>query len=386
VFTVAPPEAPEWASDPEQLANAMEARENRKDSQVGFEWTLALPAAVSPEARRKIAQEFAQEVSDTHGMAGIVALHAPDEEGDERNYHAHFLFTTRRVEAEGLTQKVTAFSTQPGKPNAEVTRLREYAAKLINDALEDAGSAERVDHRSFAERGIAGVPSQHLGPIAMEIERDGRRSIKGDINRDIEARNEEIAASGQEIDRLVAELATLEAGIVDAEEQELDRRFGPEETQRPRGAEWAERGPGEEPIRRTAWGTTSAAEMAERTRAYEQLMKEAEHAEQERPAAPPVPHASPHEPDERHARDSWAGRHAPEPRRDSPRPSAGAAEAEEPGKPPQTVPEPSRPANALDAAWERASAEQQTQPETPAPDEAEPGHDQDRDKDEPDMD
>src|ERR1700722_11554603 len=57
VFTVAPDEAPAWAHDPEQLANAMEARETRKNSQLAFEWTLALPSAVSPEAREQIARD-----------------------------------------------------------------------------------------------------------------------------------------------------------------------------------------------------------------------------------------------------------------------------------------------------------------------------------------
>jgi hypothetical protein len=391
VFTIAPAEAPEWAHDPEQLANAMEEREKRKDSQVSFEWTIALPAAVSPEARRKIAHDFTAEMRNRYGMASIVALHAPDEEGDERNYHAHVLSTTRRMDAEGLTDKVAAFRGPRGKPSPEVTHMREYLATLINDALADADSDERVDHRSFAERGIADLPSEHLGPIATEIERDGRESIKGDINRDIERHNEAIAEAEAQIEQMIAELTVLEAGIVDAEERELDRRYGAEET---RGglAEWVERQPGppklaekreagEEAPGDVRWDEASVKEVKDRAKAYERL-RAGRLARPPRVEAPPAQHAPAPEPHESHAADSWAGRHAPEPRREPARPPASAAEAGESGTPPQVVPQPARPARALDAAWERTGAEQPTEAE-PGPDRA---PDRARDIDEPDMD
>jgi MobA/MobL family len=100
VFTVAPADAPAWAQDPEQLANAMEARETRKNSQLAFECRLALPAALDESDREEIAREFTREVSDRYGVAAIVAIHASDRHGDERNFHAHILFTTRRMEAD----------------------------------------------------------------------------------------------------------------------------------------------------------------------------------------------------------------------------------------------------------------------------------------------
>ena len=46
-----------------------------------------------------------------------------------------------------------------------------------------------MDHRSLEDQNILREPQKHLGPIATEIERDGRASHRGDENRAIEARN-----------------------------------------------------------------------------------------------------------------------------------------------------------------------------------------------------
>lgn len=48
---------------------------------------------------------------------------------------------------------------------------RAAVASLANGALAAAGRAERVDHRSYARRGVARVPTEHEGPAAFAIER-----------------------------------------------------------------------------------------------------------------------------------------------------------------------------------------------------------------------
>ncbi|WP_283643951.1 MobA/MobL family protein [Marinovum algicola] len=44
-------------------------------------------------------------------MVGDVAVHAPHREGDQRNYHAHVLTSTRKLEAQGFTAKITVSIT-----------------------------------------------------------------------------------------------------------------------------------------------------------------------------------------------------------------------------------------------------------------------------------
>lgn len=52
---------------------------------------------------------------------------------------------------------------------------RAAVAGLCNAALERAGMAERVDHRSYARRGVDRIPTEHEGPAAYAAERRAAR-------------------------------------------------------------------------------------------------------------------------------------------------------------------------------------------------------------------
>ena len=163
-----------WAQDRSALWNAVEAAEKRKDAKVAREYELALPHELTPNARRALTAGFAREVVSRFGVAADVAIHAPHPEGDQRNWHAHVLTTTRVVEAEGLGAKTRELDVvQTSGPAVEA--LRELWAVQVNHALERIQSAARVDHRSFARRGEDLVATQHLGPAAAGIERKAAR-------------------------------------------------------------------------------------------------------------------------------------------------------------------------------------------------------------------
>ena len=102
VVLVVPEHAPVWADDRERLWNAAEAAERRKDAVVAQEWELALPAELNRAGRLELVEAFASALVERYGVATDVAIHAPHREGDQRNWHAHVLTTTRRLEAEGL--------------------------------------------------------------------------------------------------------------------------------------------------------------------------------------------------------------------------------------------------------------------------------------------
>src|SRR3546814_2265883 len=93
-----PTDAPEWAADRERLWNAAELAETRKNATVAREYEIALPVELSADERRELALDLAREISERHGVAVDVAIHAPGREGDHRNHHAHLLTTTRRSE------------------------------------------------------------------------------------------------------------------------------------------------------------------------------------------------------------------------------------------------------------------------------------------------
>ncbi|MDP1086444.1 MobA/MobL family protein, partial [Klebsiella pneumoniae] len=67
-----------------------------------------------------------------------------------------------------------------GASRDEITGIRARWAELANRALERAGHAERIDHRSYAEQGIDKVATTHLGPVATAMERRGEASDRGD--------------------------------------------------------------------------------------------------------------------------------------------------------------------------------------------------------------
>ncbi len=137
-----------WIEDREQLWNLVEARETRKNSVVAREWTVALPAELSPDQRRKLAHDFACTLVDRYGVIADVAIHAPHREGDERNHHAHILTTTRRVEGEGFGEKTRELDVKKTS-SVEVSAMRRTWAELQNEALERAEVEGRVDHRSL---------------------------------------------------------------------------------------------------------------------------------------------------------------------------------------------------------------------------------------------
>jgi hypothetical protein len=213
-FTVTPADAPEWARHPESLWNAAERAETRKNSTLAREVELALPSLLSPEDRRSITEQFATALVERYQVAVSVAIHAPGRQGDDRNYHAHILFTTRELAPDGLGKKTRVLDDRKTGPQ-EVLKLRELAADIINKLLAAVNADIRVDHRSFKERGIDQEPMTHLGPAASEMERRGEPSERGDINREAEQRNREAAHNSE----LIAERDALDKAIENEKER-----------------------------------------------------------------------------------------------------------------------------------------------------------------------
>jgi len=187
------PEGCTWEPSREELWSAVEMKNSRANSVTAREFELALPAELSAEQRHALTHDFAKHLADNYHVAVDVSLHTP--KGDERNYHAHLLMTTNRIEDDGrLGNKVRDLdpiahqrAADRDKPN-EVKKLREVWADMQNQALERAGRPERVDHRSLVDQGITDrLPGQKLGPAAAAMERRGDASDRGDSSRKIQA-------------------------------------------------------------------------------------------------------------------------------------------------------------------------------------------------------
>ncbi|MCI1728239.1 MAG: Ti-type conjugative transfer relaxase TraA [Chiayiivirga sp.] len=212
----------------ERLWNAAEAAEKRKDARTAREWRLALPYELSPEERKAVAHRMAQAIADRYGVAVDVCIHAPDKEGDDRNFHAHMLATTRRINDDGslgvksaieLANKDRKKAGIAGTTQDEIRDLRREWATIANAALEKEGQSVRIDYRSYDEQGVSLTPTRHIGPDAVAIERRGGEAERIDLhNTDRQEQARQIADRPELIlDKLTATKAIFDRRDIAAE-------------------------------------------------------------------------------------------------------------------------------------------------------------------------
>lgn len=180
----------------EQLWNAAESAENRKNSTLAREYELALPDELNPDQRQALVLDFSRHLVERYGVAVDAVIHAPGKGGDQQNHHAHILTTTRQVTPEGFGVKTRVLDD---KKTREIERVRAVWADMTNKALALAGHGARVDHRSLAAQGVDRTPTVHLGPAATAMERRGIQTERGDLNRAI---THEQSSARRELDAL----------------------------------------------------------------------------------------------------------------------------------------------------------------------------------------
>ena len=214
---VLPIDAPAWATNRSALWNAAESAEKRKDACVAREFEVALPWELSRTARRNLVLTFAKRMADEEGCAVDASIHAPDDEGDDRNEHAHILRTTRKIGEAGLGEKLET-EKAGRKRKDDLEKVRELWEKLANAALENAGHQTRIDRRTLEAQGIDREPSRHLGPAATGFERKtGKDSDKREgWNDQAAGRATAVAAVDERIHALASE-RRLEAARAEAQ-------------------------------------------------------------------------------------------------------------------------------------------------------------------------
>lgn len=166
----------------EELWSGAELAETRKNSTTAREYEIALPAELSTEQRIELAVVFGYRLMLRYGVAADVCVHAPGQGGDQRNYHAHILTTTRTLGPDGFGKKTRVLDD---RKSGEIKYIREMYAEMVNAALERAGVEARVDHRRLEAQGIERAATQHMGPAATHMERRGQRTLIGAHNRAI---------------------------------------------------------------------------------------------------------------------------------------------------------------------------------------------------------
>lgn len=194
----------ETFSSPEQLWNAAENAEKRKNSTVAREYEISLPSELPSDVQQKLAREMAEHISEKYSVGIQASLHKLGTE----NPHVHILSTTREVTPEGLGTKTRVLDGRKTGSD-EIKKLREHWATICNRELERHHQPARIDHRSNAERKIEALPSVHEGPSANALARRGRYSERRRENARRREINKLIRIAQREV--LAADSAQVEA-------------------------------------------------------------------------------------------------------------------------------------------------------------------------------
>ena len=190
-----------WVFDRQTLWNRVEAAEKRVDAQLAREIEITLPRELTKDQQVELVRGFVRDHFVSLGMVADIAIHRPVAADGLAQPHAHILLTLRRLESgsetgfsptkerdwnereeiaraaadarkryndTGLEADREAMEAAEARRNVNIWR-REWA-DYANRALEDAGSASRIDHRTLEKQGIFRVAEISLG-IARHIEK-----------------------------------------------------------------------------------------------------------------------------------------------------------------------------------------------------------------------
>ena len=190
-FILTPQNAPEWASDREQLWNEVEKKDRKSNSRYAKEFNVALPVELNEDEQKELLKKYVQENFVDEGMVADVAIHRdhPD------NPHAHVMLTNRPFNPDGtwgLKSKRENILDENGNKiytgnsrfpksrkvwlvdwdkKEKINQWRHNWAVSVNQVLEQKNIPDRISEKSFADQGIDEVATQHEGINSKRHER-----------------------------------------------------------------------------------------------------------------------------------------------------------------------------------------------------------------------
>lgn len=208
-----PEHAPPEFADRAVLWNSVEKYEKAKNAQLARSLKYSLPNKWDEATARQVMARFIKEQFVDKRMCADYGIHRSYNDKGQPNLHIHILFTLRPLNEDGTwgakSRKEYVLDADGNRiPNAsgkgyksrkvnvidwnekgKAKEWRNAIAEVISATNEKAGIAERVDPRSYKDRGIPLIPTIHLGERASALERKGIRTERGNINRAIEKYN-----------------------------------------------------------------------------------------------------------------------------------------------------------------------------------------------------
>ena len=243
-----PENAPKEYKDPSVLWNSVEMFDKAKDAQLARTFRVELPNEWSYDLAKEVVRDYCKRNFVSKGMCVQYAIHDSENDKGQRNLHCHIMLTLRGIDEQGkwmpkqkkvycrdeTGERIPLIDKKTGEQKVdkqnrkqwkcENTQLNDWnsrenvkiwrkdLADTINAVNEKIGMTENFwEHRSFKEQGLDIIPQIHLGEKASAMERAGIRTIRGDINRDIIAKNAIIDAARAVYQKAKEELEAVKA-------------------------------------------------------------------------------------------------------------------------------------------------------------------------------
>jgi hypothetical protein len=149
--------------DPDHLAGFFAALEELEyqsvgDANVYVSVVVALPHELSSDEREALLAQICS-VPGAEGLPYVGVLHAPDPDGDQRNYHAHIMLSLRPAEMIGENHYAFHVQKRSELNDAEfIYAWRERTAQLMNEAMERGGHKRRFTALPNDKRGLPPRP------------------------------------------------------------------------------------------------------------------------------------------------------------------------------------------------------------------------------------
>ncbi len=178
--------APARLLDRAALWNEVERVEVRKDAQLVREVEFSIPREMPKDEGIRLVRDFVQEQFVSHGMVADLNVHWDIGPDGEPKPHAHVMLATREVGPDGFGRKVREWNR-----TELLLEWRERWAGLANERLAALGLDVAIDHRSYAQQGIALEPQNKIGPAGARREDRGEQAERAAEHAAIARRNGE---------------------------------------------------------------------------------------------------------------------------------------------------------------------------------------------------
>jgi Ti-type conjugative transfer relaxase TraA len=228
-----------------ELWNMVERLEKRDNASLAREIEFSLPVELTEEQNIKLAHDYIRDTLVARGMIADWSVHMDD----PNNPHVHVMLTMRPLTEDGFGKKKKAVIDQKtgevkrgeegeivyeygdvwGSKELLVSLRKEWALKQ-NEYLRAFGHEVMVDHRSFAERGIALEPTMKLGQGGHAMMMRGESSRIVDQVQEVREKNRVRMIANPSL--IIDVLSEQKAVFSDADIDAALRRFIPDEGER----------------------------------------------------------------------------------------------------------------------------------------------------------